>query len=547
MCCVTAKDDRSTPTASESICARMTSNMSNDVSKLLRQTFGAISNDTKSIHARLLALEESVEEILKAPAKRDVETQTIEGSFPVVEELKQKVDMITKTLFGDGTTRRQDVTKARDTHSRTGAVSHSSGSAAPQDRRQQVAPAMQKPMPAPRGSDVVSSHLRVEVDGAMPPAPPPPSPPISRLNQPGRIRIDLPRVQDGTNEQDSAIAHGTMAFLSRPGEYDAPLREPLVADAALLDRVNQHDAVHDSVSAWQSKVSHELHTELQGMRGAIEKLAHEMDTIIARKAGVDEVNAWSKLVSHSLDTAFESIGIETQEAREHMDAVLAQNQMQSESTLSHLSASKVDRDELEEIRSLMSQAAAMPEITGKVAEVMEQKADRAELRRLSEAVIFASAGPRTGPVSAAILHDRTTPVIRSSAMDGVAQFRTAETAEWRAATLLQAARAGRSSPRRKDARPSPPAKARPIFEDVTSNLASSQKTGTVWRPSSASTKLQRSASSVATTWLPKDHSATALSAKSKSSAALALGGTPISRGDSLILTQQLGRDGVLYH
>ena len=59
------------------------------VQRQLKQALGAINNDTRSLHSRVADLEASVKMLLEAPAKRDVETQTIESSFPVVEELQR--------------------------------------------------------------------------------------------------------------------------------------------------------------------------------------------------------------------------------------------------------------------------------------------------------------------------------------------------------------------------------------------------------------------------------------------------------------------------
>lgn len=356
------------------------------------------------------------------------------------------------------------------------------------------------------------------------PAAPMNSPPESRASRPP-VRLQLPSMPPplpSKRESSCVIANALTAPARLRANAQLPAgRQPgLDGPESIMERLQRCEASQADLFGWRTLFSDPLRAEIDSLRQVVMDLANRVDNLSATKMDHDIVQRWCTDLTSQVSSAVSALQDDFRDEKRQIEARLAQAQAQIAFMYESLSR-KADREELSQLQ--VGPAPAPVPATGseerfralkeslmtRIAEMMELKADKSELKRLEEA-LYSHLKPRSATTTVAPLNDRIS--LMTPLMGAVADARTSALyIEQRASPQPQQARAIHhvstaslaSSPRAKHSR-NPPRMQRPAS-------AGKLSSSSTWPPSSISGDMcvagaaSPSASSSAATLLPEQN------------------------------------------
>jgi hypothetical protein len=269
------------------------------------------------------------------------------------------------------------------------------------------------------------------------PAAPMTTPPESRAARPP-VRLQLPSMPPPppTKRESSCLLANA---LTAPARLRAAAPPPagrrqsgLEGPESIMERLKRCEESQAHLSAWQTLLSDPLRAEIDGLRKAVMDLADGLDGLNATKTDYKVLQRWCADLAAEVSSAVSALQDETRDETRQVEARLAQAQAQiafmSES-LSH----KADREELSRLQGAPPAApvaapgaderfkALRESLMQRIAEMMELKADKTELRQLEEA-LYSHLKPRSATTTVAPLNDRIS--LMTPLMGAVADART---------------------------------------------------------------------------------------------------------------------------
>ena len=412
-----------------------------DVAALLQRTFGAVSSEDAKIRDRIAGLEEAIRELRRErrqPAQREVSTQTTEGDTPAFDALVERVQFL-ELLVHTGQSAvpeaRSDVLQSIEV---TEEANLNGNAYASQTTASADAPPLASSSSRPESASASPRLDGTEVRPSAPPPPPTNSPrrpdaptPVLRMSLP-----KLPPAQKARGEASQAVAAHLSAVAPAPLlKGMAEMARPTGLDEApMLARLERVEAMVEQTSAWQAWMRRPLHSELNGIRSALDVLAKRVDQKDATKVDDVRLQEWIGALSAHMDSALSSLD----EAHELLDHRLTQLHVKADG-LGQMLPQKADREELlamsAEINRLASSNArittppvkavsapppppppmppAMPPSwlaeeraeQESLRELLHTKADRSDLVRL-ESALLAFTKPKSGSSGMVPLHER---------------------------------------------------------------------------------------------------------------------------------------------